>query len=245
MALTFLQLCQRAVRESGTVSGDAAPSTVVSQSGRLLKVVDWVKTAHDDLQSLHDDWLWLRGEFSGTLSEGSPRYTSSSFSLDRFTKWWTSLNSEARLYLYETSEGEGDEAPLTCIAWQEWLHRYGRGSGTLAAYRNRPTEYAVSPALELCFGPIPDDTGFTVRGEYQKSPLAFSANADVPEMPGGDAMHMLIVWMALIRLNQFDEALLSKEDCAERARDLLRRLEREQRPQIGLGGPRIKSGPLA
>ena len=37
----FLALCQKTARESGTIEG-VLPSTVVGQSGRLLKVVNWV-----------------------------------------------------------------------------------------------------------------------------------------------------------------------------------------------------------
>jgi len=52
--MNYLQLCQDTVRESGTISGDATPSTVTGQSGRLLKVVTWVAKAWQQIQNLHD-----------------------------------------------------------------------------------------------------------------------------------------------------------------------------------------------
>ena len=47
---TFLQLCQKLARESGSVSGGAMqPTSVLNQSGRLAKVVAW----------LSDGWVEL------------------------------------------------------------------------------------------------------------------------------------------------------------------------------------------
>jgi hypothetical protein len=194
--MNYLQLCQDTARESGTISGDTTPSTVTGQSGRLLKVVNWVSKAWTAVQNLHDDWLWMRAEFTGTIGMGSTRFTAASFNLARWSRW---ITDDCSMTLYKTSLGVVDEGVITFIAWQAWRTRYGRG----LQVPNRPKEYSISPMGELCVGPVPD-APYTIRGEYQKSAQVLVANTDVPELPD-TALHTVITWKALLLLAQFDE----------------------------------------
>lgn len=194
--MNYLQLCQDVVRESGTISGDATPTTTVGQSGRLLKVVNWVTKAWQEIQNLHDDWLWMRQEFTGALTANTGRYTAASFNLTRWSRWITDAHS---VTIYQTSLGVSDETELRLIPWQTWRMRYGRGTQVT----NRPTEYAISPQGEFCVGALPD-AAYTVRGEYQQSAQTLAANADIPELPD-TSLHTVIVWKTLLLLAQFDE----------------------------------------
>lgn len=223
--MNYLQLCQRTVRESGTISGDATPSTTVAQSGRLLKVVDWVAEAWKQIQNLHDDWLWMRAEFSGPATIGTPRYTASSWSLTRFSRW---ILDDCSVTIYKTSLGVSDEGALRFIDWQTWRAKYGRGTQT----NNRPTEYTISPMGEFCLGPLPDDA-YTVRGEYQKSAQALAINADVPELPD-DSLHTVIVWKALMLLGDFDEGAWPVARATVKCSDDLRSMQK-YRPVITIG----------
>lgn len=227
---TFLELCQKVARESGTVSG-TLPSTVVSQSGRLAKVVYWTNDAWRQIQNRRNAWLWMRAEFTGTLTSGAPRYTAAgSFSLTRWAAW---ILEKDTVTIYKTSLGVADETQLLYMPWHQYRRSFERGTQT----SNRPNFYSVSPAGELCFGPRPDDT-YTVRGEYRKSPQALAANTDTPELP--DRFHEIVAWYAFILLAEHDEAGLHIAVAQRRFRDLMNDLERDQLPQI-----EISAGALA
>lgn len=196
--MNFLQLCQDTVRESGTISGDTTPTTTVGQSGRLLKVVNWVIKAWQDIQNLHDDWLWMRDEFSGPIVQGTARYLYTAMTgIARWSRWLSCEDTD--FTIYKTALGVSDETVLTEITWAQWRARYGRGTQT----QNRPVEYAISPAGEICLGPVPN-AAYTMRGEYQKSAQVLAADADIPELPD-TSLHKVIVWKALLLLAQFDD----------------------------------------
>ncbi len=223
---TFLQLCQMVARESGTVSG-TQPAAVTNQTGRLGKIVFWTIEAWTQIQNRRSAWFWMDTEFSGTTTASSPRYTASSFSLTRWAKW---ITEERTLSMYLQATGVSDEGYLRFIPWTQWKQKYNFGTQT----NNRPAEYSVSPAGELCFGPIPDDT-YVVRGRYRKSAQTLAANGDIPEMP--ERFHDLIGWEALLLLQEHDEATIPIATAIRRRRELTSDLERDELPQIELPGP--------
>lgn len=224
--MNLLQLCQRTVRESGTISGDATPSTVTGQSGRLRKVVDWVPTAWLQIQNLHDDWLWMRAEFSGAVVQGTARYTNTDWSLARWSRWIT--DPDDTMTIYKTALGVSDESVLREITWAQWRAKYGRGTQT----QNRPTEFAISPQGEFCLGPVPD-ASYTARGEYQKSAQELAADADIPELPD-TTLHTVIVWKALLLLSQFDEGTWETSVATVRCQDDLKSMKK-YRPTVTIG----------
>jgi hypothetical protein len=226
--MNYLQLCQRTASESGTISGDTAPTTTVGQSGRLLKVVNWVPTAWQQIQNLHDDWTWMRAEWTGTLTANAPKYTAASWNLDRWGQWITLPET---VTIYDPAIGLGDEGCLRNITWQEWRTRYGRG----LQISNRPREYAVSPAGEMCFGPIPD-RAYVARGEMQKNAQSLLLNTDIPELPD-TSLHTVIVWKALLLLAQFDEGAWETSVATVRCQDDLRSMQKYRpKPFVDYGG---------
>jgi hypothetical protein len=223
---TFLQLCQMVARESGTVSG-TQPVAVTGQTGRLGKIVFWVDEAWRQIQNRRNAWFWMDTEFSGTTTASSPRYTAASFSLSPWAAW---ITKERTLSIYLTATGVSDESYLMFMPWDTWKQRYDFGTQT----NDRPSYYSVSPAGELCFGPIPDDT-YTVRGRYRKGAQSLTANGDIPEMP--ERFHDLIGWEALLLLQEHDEAQIPIAVAMRRRRELTSDLERDQLPPIEIGGP--------
>lgn len=222
--MNFLQLCQRTVRESGTISGDATPPAVTGQSGRLLKVVTWTAEAWNEIQNLHDDWLWMQGEYSGATIPGNARYTGASWNIPRFGRFLTPTESVT----IATGAGVADECPLRLIEYELWRREFGRGT----QIPNRPTCYAISPAGELVLGPIPNAI-YTVRGLFQKIAQSLEANADIPELPDA-SLHTVIVWKALLLLSQFDEGQWPTGVAQIRAMDDLRAMMK-YRPAIKIG----------
>ena len=231
---SYLQLCQDVARESGTVSG-TNPTAVASQTGRLLKIVEWTAQAYVLIQNLHADWRWMQKTFSGTTSDGAGQYTPASWSIDDHRDWLRDdrVTGYQPHTIYLTATGVSGEGTLREISWQQWRTSYGRGSQT----NNYPSEYAISPAGEFSLGPIPDDD-YTVSGEYRQAAVVLAADADTPAMPA--AFHDIIVWQAIMLLAEFDEAVEQRAAAILKRNALLEDLQRDQLPTVSLGG-----GPIA
>ena len=56
--MNFLALCQKVVRDSGTISGDR-PVTVTNQTGRLGKIIHFVLEAWQEIQNDRPDCQWM------------------------------------------------------------------------------------------------------------------------------------------------------------------------------------------
>lgn len=195
---TYLQLCQKVARDSGTISG-TSPATVSGQTGRLGLIVAQVAEAWVQIQNLHAHWRWMRGEFSGTTTSGAGQYTNNSWALTDWAEWVHDEYDHRPHSIYLTATGVSDERVLIEIPWRRWREQFDRGTQT----NSYPAYYAISPANEFCLGPTPDAT-YTVKGEYRKTVETLSANADEPNCPA--RFHDIIAWRALMLLAQFDEA---------------------------------------
>lgn len=226
--MNYLQLCQRVASESGTVSGDATPSAVAGQSGRLLKIVNWTATAWQQIQNLHDDWLWMRAEWTGNITGGTSKYTAAGWSLNRWGSWITKAEV---VTMFDPALGPVDETCLTPIAWEDYRKRYGRG----VQIPGRPREYSISPVGEFCVGPIPDKS-YVAKGEMWKNAQTLAADADIPELPD-TSLHTVIVWKALLLLAQYDEGNWPTQVAAVRCIDDLRAmLKYRPKPFVDFGG---------
>jgi hypothetical protein len=230
---TYLQLCQRAARESGTVSGDSSPSTVVGQTGRLGKIVSWIDSAWSDIQLDRSDWRWMRKELSATITSGTQRYTATALSVTSFGQWITKGDfNEDRWSLYVTADGVSTEGLINYLPWDDFFVSQLRGT---PPSNGRPRFFSIDDQNRLVFSPTPDAT-YTVRGLYRKGVQALTANADIPEMPAD--YHMLIVWEALKLLGNYDEATLQQRaEWNQNARRIRFNLERDQLPPMGICGP--------
>lgn len=227
--MTFLELCQFVARESGVVSG-TNPTTVTGQSGSLADIVVWVNEAWRQIQNRHHNWRWMRGEFEGSLTAGTARYTGASFSLSRWARW---IEEADTLTLYLTATGVSDEGGLTWLDWHKYRRMFERGTQTA----DRPVFASVSPAGELCFGSKPDAT-YTVRGEYQKKAQVLSVDADEPELPS--QFHEMIAWYAVMLLHGYDEAAQSELRAVREFTRDMNALRAAQLPTI-----HVSAGPLA
>lgn len=193
--MTFLELVQQVAEESGTVDIGNLPSAVTGQTGRNLRFVNWTKRAWDDIQRSRGDWLWLVTTMTGATSDGVRYYSSAD---SRFAEWIVNDASEP-FTLYETSEGLADEGRLTFLRWEDF-----RDTALVGTARSgKPAFCSIDPANQIALDPVPDATGYTLRGHYRKGPQTLAADADEPEMPA--RFHEMIVWRALVRMAIFDE----------------------------------------
>lgn len=233
--MNYLQLCQALARESRTVSGDGLPASVTGQTGRLLKMVEWIRQAWIEIQNHRPDWLWMEDEFSGETVSGIQRYSGDDFSLTRFADWkagYDDLTGVDRFSVFKTATGQADERPMIFIDWPSFRGSYLRGAeATRTGY---PAYYSVDPQRRLVIYPIPDDA-YTVRGIYRKDEQTLQANTDTPEMPS--RFHYLIVLWALMKLAGHDESMAQPQFWVVERRRLLSSLERDQMPMMREGPP--------
>ncbi len=222
---TFLQIAQKAARDSGVISG-LRPTVVTGQTGDLLKIVEFVKEAWRDIQNRHASWRWMRKEFTGTTSASSARYTAASFNLTDHAEWIIDRSgNEYPTTLYLQATGVSDEREIGFIPWATYVRHYLRGSQT----NQRPVHFSVSPANEFCLGPVPDDT-YVVRGGYRQDTQELAANADTPGMPA--RFHDLIAHLAVMKFGGHDEASFSYADSKSKADAMMFALERDQLPMM-------------
>ena len=218
---TFLEICKKVSRESGTISG-VLPSAVTGQSGRLLKIVNWVADAWDEIQNDESTWLWMRKEFSGDTVIDQFKYTAANWSLTNLSRW---VIDPLSVTLYLTATGVSDEGELNFLRWDEWRTKYGRGTQD----SNRPIEYTITPAEEFGVGPKPDKV-YKVSGEYYQDNEALAADGDVPDCPA--RFHDVIAWKALMKLAASDEGAEQLRHFDALYRPLRFALERDQLPKI-------------
>lgn len=229
---SYLELCQKVARDSGTISG-TLPASVNGQSGRLFTIVEQVKESWRQIQTARNAWLFHFKTFTGSLTAGTQCYTPASFNITDLARWITDVQEEDALSLYLDSVGVEDEAALRQIDYWQWRKTYDRG----AQVQNRPIVYAISPSNELCFGPNPD-AACTVKGAYYRTPQVLADDDDEPICPA--RFHDVIAWHALWKLGWFDEGEAPIKWAQQEYRALMQDLEREQLPRI-----EDASGPLA
>jgi hypothetical protein len=224
---TFLELARDVALLSGAAS---APPSVAGQTGRLAKVVAWTAKAWELIQLANPNWSFLRSEWSSALVPGEHSYAPADLEIvDRFGGFIGDYGSYRPLTLYDPEMGIDDEAPLEQISWESWRTRYGRGGQALA----RPIEYALAPDQGLRFGPAPD-RAWLVRGEYRKAPQILAADGDVPDLP--PRYHQIIVWKAILLLNEHDEAVQGVALAEREYAPLLNQLQRDHLPAISVRG---------
>lgn len=220
--MTFLELAQELRKEAG-VSG-TGPATVVSQSGELKRLVDWVNDAWEAIQNEQDDWLWMRSDFTYAMPALQQTMTAAQAGITAFGRWW-----EKTLRCYATSIGVSDEQKLIYKPWDEFRDMYLLGARPAAT---RPAHFTIKPDDSIMVGPQ-NDVAYTFVGEYQKSASRMAADADVPGMPAD--LVMLIVWDALVLYGTYESA----SECVVRGTNNGTpygfRLGRRKRPKLRLG----------
>ena len=229
---TYLQLCQTVARDSGTISSLTDPATVLNQTGRLLRIVNWVNDAWNEIQTEREDWRWMFGTFSGSTIANTANYTSATLGIaERFGQWRGLYeHTDEQWTCYKTSEGQSKEYGLRYVPYERFYPAYLTGTHD----PGYPQHFTVAPDDSIYLGPTPDDV-YTVRGHYQKSPQVLSADGDIPELPG--LFHDVIKWKALILLGIFDEAFNQIPGWERKYDKLFSQLANEQVPRFEMPGP--------
>jgi hypothetical protein len=229
---TFLELAKKVAAESGTVGGDGQPLSVVNQSGRLLKIVNWTSEAWTEIQNRRSAWQFMQGEYSGATLAGQQRYAGSDFGAARFATFDHGSMDAGSPTIYLTADGPDAEGPLRYLSWKTLFGTHLKGANRTKS--GKPTHYAIAPSGEMVLWPIPD-ASYTISGTYRKTPQVLAANGDIPDMP--ERFHELIKWQALLQLAMFDESLNQFPLWRITHARLMSDLERDQLPRWRMAEP--------
>lgn len=231
--MNFLQLTQRLRQECG-VSG-TGPITVVSQTGQLKKLVDWINTAWLEIQGTHDTWSFMRLPFTfeTVVSTGDydPETTTNTLTSAALTdlRYWHKDTFRCQ----KKSIGVQDEQWLI-----EWEYQVFRNTYRFnVQVDGRPVVFAIKPnGKAVMLGQKPDAV-YQISGEYQTIPTSMSADTDIPNLGTSQHLDMLIVYKAMEYYGMFESApeVLTRAKIAGKA--LMAQLEREQLESVYLGNP--------
>jgi hypothetical protein len=201
--MTFLELCAAAGLDSGLISSQNTIVAVAGQSGRKLKVVNFVVQAWKAIQNGRIDWAWMRASYNQALTIGQTSYTPAQLGIaTRFRFFLPDAAGFQPHTLYDPAIGVSDEQPLCQITPEAWYTIYDRGAQT----GTRPMHYALD-AGKLLLGPKPDKA-YMLRGRYMKSAQVLALDGDVPECP--DHLHEVIKWRAIMMLHGQDAAFADR-----------------------------------
>lgn len=230
--MNYLQLCQTVKREAG-ITG-AVPTTMTGQVEEMLRVGQWVNAAWQDIQTLHDQWEFMRSSFSfntvaqtGSYAYGSAVDTSTGLAISNFGNW---KRDSFRKYLVVS--GSSSEMYLPYLDYKTFRDMYLFG-----AQRTNyapPAVFTIDPQKRIALGNSPD-TIYNVNGEYWTGPTTLALDADVPTMPS--QFHMAIVWKALAHYGMYEAAAEAVTRGKDEYPRWLSRLEADQMPKITWGEP--------
>ena len=220
--MNFLEICQRSQNEAG-IEGEAI-STVVGQTGRLLRLTEWVNTAYIDIIGIHDSWLFLRSEFSFPTVSGTQNYSYSDAAITDFGRW---DKDTFRIY-----SSLSDEVDLEYCLWQDFRAVYKKGA--FRSTSGRPNTFSILPDQTIDLYPIPNAI-FTVNGEYVSQPTEMSTDSDEPVFPS--QFHMAIVWRTVMLIAGYSAGNFEYVNAQNEFRQILNKMEKNQLPQITWGAP--------
>ena len=229
MGKTRLELAVKLSKESGVnVTG---PTSTLNQTGEYGMLVDWLDDTYERIQSEHENWNFLREEFTSPLTSGTSEYTPTAASITDHGSW---IVDGVRCYL--TATGVSDEQEIFYVPWDHFKRTYLFGSSRTQT--GRPIHFTIKPDDSIVVYPIPDDA-YTIIGEYCKAPVEFptDSTADDTEPIFPDKFHLNLVWGALL----FYGANYAESDRYVHGKNQYKKMkhlmEISQLPRAGWGAP--------
>ena len=235
---SFLDIVQRLAREC-RVPG-TGPSTVVSQTGLLARLVNWASAAWVEIQAMHpEDWNFLRQSASWTTVAGTSLYPLGTgagtvgVAASAFGSWITRATSsrDSTFRCYTTSVGTTDEQVLDRTGYDAWRDTYLMSGAR--SVRSRPVVCAIDDAFGVALGPVPA-AGYTITADYRRKPVFLEADADIPACPR--EYFMLIVYLAMKKYGAGEGAPRLYQEGAAEYNKMLPQMERACLPRPRLMG---------
>lgn len=229
-AMNRLQIVQRLREKIG--GAGTGPTSTLAQVGESLRQVNWCDEAWLEIQTLSEQWAWMRKGASFPTTAGKAAYlptaTVGETLVADFGRW-----HDDTFRIYRTSVGRSDEQFLVPWDYADWRNTYDFGAQSTIL--QRPMVLAERPAdSAILLGNTPDDI-YTITGEYQAAPSALAADADLPGLPA--KFHMLIVYKAMMFAGSYDAAPEVYAEGSQAYERMLAMLEADQLEQISFGEP--------
>lgn len=222
--MTFLEICQRVRQEVG--ANGNGPSTVLSQSGEYKRIVDWVRTADEDVQRRYNEWKFMRGDFNITTvaDDGAYLSTETDIPLTHFRDWrWATFK------IRRADATASSDIELPYIEYQNYLDINIGSTST-----SQPSCFTVGNDMQVLLWPVPN-AAYIITGEYQKSVSRMFADDDTPPYPA--EYHMLAAYGAMKKYARFTGASEIFQDAQAEYTRMLHEMARTQLPRMRMGGP--------
>lgn len=204
--MNFLQLCQR-LRQRAGIAG-SGPSDVVGQAGELDLIVNLINSAWIDIQNNKKTWqfLWVQDYELTIVPDGGP------YNVQNFNRFASRPTIDGYNWLSE---------------WDYYAYKNAYDVTILG--RGRPNRIIVQPNRTLAFDSNPIEN-HTVKFDYYRKPQSLLVKEDVPLLP--EQHHMTIVWLALIRYAEGEEAPTLINTAEREYSKALASLQSEQLPTL-------------
>lgn len=222
--MNFLQMCQRVYQEGG-ISGNIA--SVQNQSGEALRVVNWVKSAYQEI--LNDQglvWNFQHPTVVVKLVPGQGEYTFADFNLPAGVQW------DTRSMRVALADNLADETFLLGMRFPEFRDYWLFSSRRTVV--SRPLNASVDFSTHLRIAPLPDQA-YNLVMQYQAQPAPLLDDGDVPVIP--DRFQMAIVWKALRHYGMFESAPEVAGRAEHEYKTIMQHLYNDQSPEVIVGGP--------
>lgn len=222
--MTFLELCQELVSETG-IAGNG-PTSVTTQVGIFRKVVRWVQRAYTEVQFAEPtwSWLWREGQFHTVI--GKRDYDpATDLGLTDFNQW-------DKHSLFVLRPDESQRWPMQFMEFEVFRNFF-----IFQDMTSQVMIHTFTPNKVLRFDHKPNLIE-TVQFEYWRTPFKFVNNSDVPAFP--EQHHDIILYKALMLYAADEEAPAIYADAEK---NYLQRLERLRDAE--LVRPHIDMVPLA
>jgi len=223
--MTYLEMCQRLRLEAG-IAG-SGPTSVVSQTGELGRIVDWVATANDDIQNSNATWRFLQTSFDFSTVASIQNYAPADVSITDLASWKFGRSDDFTVY-----SSVADEQYLIYVPWNDFKGSYL--FGTSRSQTDKPTIVTIKPDNSMSFYATPDAV-YTVTGEYYKKAEELTADADESLIPS--QFHMIVVWRALMLYGAYSGAADAFTHGSNEYNTLLRKLNKSELPRMTWGSP--------
>lgn len=218
--MKFVELAD-AVRREGGISGGKITTCQADRVGELERVVNWVRDAWRDIQTMYTNWQFLYHEASHPI----PQYTGviypPEFAARQVADWGACSFRIAR-----SGHGRHRSDPILPEHYQTFRdhmmdppNRYGR-----------PDRLAIHPRGESIHLTPAADQEYELFYDYWRVPQELVEDDDEPVMP--DRFHMLIVWEALQRYGGYEVAPDVIDRASARSQQLLSALIHDQLPRM-------------
>lgn len=193
--MNFLELCQRAVAESGV--GNLQMTAVTNQTGLLAKFVTWVQQGWLDIQGEHlDTWSFLRAEHDFSTQAAKTTYD---FITD-FSLGASGITTVATVDRVRRLYSDGSKQDLVFVPYDKWLDTFDRYPDTEGAPARWTLDYDGGGII--IDKPAPD-AAYTMRMHYRRTAQELTQTTDQPLI--APDYHMVIVWRALAYYERHDE----------------------------------------